>query len=44
MKTLHNCNKINISGIAFSAGKTIFINKHEIIKYCNKNKLFLLGI
>lgn len=44
MKTLQNCKKSNIGGIAFSSGKTIFINKSEILKYCNKNKLFLLGI
>jgi len=44
MKTMLNCNQSNIGGIASSSGKTIFINKSDILKYCNKNKLFLLGI
>ena len=44
MKTIRNCKKKEIGGIAFSANKTIFINKNEIIKYSNINKLFLFGI
>ena len=44
IRTVQNCKKSNINGIAFSSGKTIFINKSTIIDYCIRNNLFLLGI
>jgi len=44
IKTLKNCKKFGISGIAYSANKTLFINKQEILKYCNQNNVFLYGI
>ena len=44
VKTLKNCNKFGISGIAYSANKTLFINKQEVIKYCNQNNIFLYGV
>ncbi len=44
VKTLINCTKSGISGIAYSANKTLFINKQEVLKYCNQNKIFLYGV
>ena len=44
VKTLKNCNKFGISGIAYSANKTLFINKQEILKYCKQNNIFLYGV
>ena len=44
VKTLKNCNKSGISGIAYSANKTLFINKQEILKYCKQNNIFLYGV
>ena len=44
IKTLKNCKKFGISGIAYSANKTLFINKEEILKYCNLNNIFLYGV
>jgi hypothetical protein len=42
--TLRNCKKHGISGIAYSANKTLFIKKDEIINFCNKNNIFLFGV
>ena len=44
VKTLKNCNKFGISGIAFSGNKTLFINKQEVLKYCKQNNIFLYGV
>ena len=44
IKTVINCKKYGLGGIAFSAQKTIFLRKDSIIDYCNKNKLFLFGV
>ena len=44
LKTVKNCKKFNISGIAYSANKTLFINKQGILKYCNQNNIFLYGV
>lgn len=44
IKTLKNCKKCSIGGIAYSAKKTLFVNKQEIINFCNLNKIFLYGI
>ena len=44
IKTLKNCKKFSIGGIAYSAKKTLFVNKQEIINFCNLNKIFLYGI
>ena len=43
-KTLINCKKNGFVGIAYSANKTIFIDKQKIINLCNSNKIFLYGI
>ena len=44
LQTVINCKKSHISGIAFSANKTLFLSKEKVIKYCNENNIFLLGI
>ncbi|MFL2661739.1 MAG: LpxI family protein [Alphaproteobacteria bacterium] len=44
LQTVINCKKSSIKGIAFSANKTLFISKEKVIKYCNENNIFLLGI
>ena len=44
LKTVKNCNKYKISGIAYSANKTLFLQKKKILEYCNSNKIFLYGI
>ena len=44
IKTMENCKKSNIYGLAFSANNTIFLDVKKIISYCNKNKLFLIGV
>ena len=44
LKTLKNCKANSIGGIAYTANKTLFVNKNEIIDFCNSNKIFLYGI
>ena len=44
IKTLENCRKSNIYGLAFCANNTIFLDAKKIISYCDKNKLFLIGV
>merc|ERR1711991_337442 len=44
IKTMENCKKSNIYGLAFCANNTIFLDVKKIITYCNKNKLFLIGV
>ena len=44
IKTLQNCLKSNIYGVAFSANNTIFLDLKKIISYCNNNKIFLIGV
>ena len=44
VKTLKNCHKSGISGIAYSANKTLFINKQKILEYCKQNNIFLYGV
>ena len=44
VKTIKNCYKSGISGIAYSANKTLFINTQEIVKYCKQNNIFLYGV
>ena len=43
IKTLKNCKANSIEG-AYSANKTLFVDKNEIIDFCNLNKIFLYGI
>lgn len=44
IKTMKNCKKSNIYGLAFTANNTIFLDVKKIISYCNENKLFLIGV
>ena len=43
-KTVLNCKKYGIKGIAYSANKTLFLKKRKIIDFCNLNNIFLFGI
>ena len=44
LKTLKNCLKSGVVGIAYSANKTIFLDKEKILSFCIKNKFFLYGM
>ncbi len=44
LRTVINCKKSSIRGVAFSAKKTLFLRKEKVIKYCDENNIFLLGI
>ena len=44
IKTMENCKKSNIYGLAFCANNTIFLDVKKIISYCDKNKIFLIGV
>ena len=44
LKTLKNCFKSGVIGIAYSANKTIFIDKVKILNFCKKNNFFLYGL
>lgn len=44
LKTIKNCLKSGIIGIAYSANKTIFIDKDKILIFCRKNNFFLYGL
>ena len=44
LKTLKNCLKSGVVGIAYSANKTIFLDKEKILSFCIKNKFFLYGL
>lgn len=42
--TIENCKKNNVCGVAYSSGKTIFLDAEKILNFCNKNKIFLIGV
>lgn len=44
LNTVKNCKKYGIEGVAFSANKTVIVNKEVVLDYCNKNQIFLYGI
>ena len=44
LKTLKYCLNSGFKGIAYSANKTIFLEKEKVLKFCIKNKFFLYGI
>ncbi len=44
IRTLKNCYKYGICGVAYSANKTIFINKEKVLEFCKNNNIFLFGI
>ena len=41
IRTLKNCHKFGICGVAYSANKTIFINKGKILEFCKNNNIFI---
>ncbi len=44
IKTVRLCKKHSIQGIAFSANKTLFLEKEKILKNLNSYNIFLVGI
>ena len=43
LDTLKDCKKANIKGIVVKAGQNIFLDKHESIKFANKNRIFVIA-
>lgn len=44
LKTIENCAKNNIKGIAIEAKKTLIIDKEKVIAKANENNIFLIAI
>jgi DUF1009 family protein len=44
LKTIHTATKAGLRGIAFEAGRTLFLNQNEAIQEANEKGLFLLGL
>ena len=44
LETLKNCLKSGVVGIAYSANKTIFLDKDKILNFCRNNRFFLYGL
>ena len=43
LDTLKDCKKANIKGIVVKAGQNIFLDKHEGLKFANKNNIFVMA-
>ena len=43
LDTLKDCKKANIKGIVVKAGQNIFLEKHEGLKFANKNNIFVMA-
>ncbi|MDC2976590.1 UDP-2,3-diacylglucosamine diphosphatase LpxI, partial [Candidatus Pelagibacter sp.] len=43
LDTLKDCKKANIKGIVVKAGQNIFLDKHEGLKFANKNNIFVVA-
>ena len=43
LDTLKDCKNANIKGVVLKAGQNIFLNKHEGIKFANKNNIFVIA-
>ena len=43
LDTLKDCKKANIKGIVVKAGQNIFLDKHECLKFANKNRIFVVA-
>ena len=43
LDTLKDCKKANIKGIVVKAGLNIFLDKHEGLKFANKNRIFVIA-
>ena len=44
LETIKKVVEINGRGIVIEADKMLFIDKEEVIKFANKNKIFIKGI
>ena len=44
LKTLINCYKSGVVGIAYSANMTIFLEKEKILSFCKQKNFFLYGL
>ena len=44
LETIKKVVEINGRGIIIEADKMLFIDKEEVIKFANKNKIFIKGI
>ena len=44
LETIKKIAEINGRGIVIEADKMLFIDKEEVIKFANKNKIFIKGI
>ena len=43
LDTLKDCKKANIKGIVVKAGQNIFLDKHDSLKFANKNSIFVIA-
>ena len=43
LETLKDCKKANIKGVVVKAGQNIFLDKHEVFKFANKNNIFVMA-
>ncbi|MDA9726489.1 UDP-2,3-diacylglucosamine diphosphatase LpxI [Candidatus Pelagibacter sp.] len=43
LDTLKDCKKANIKGIVVKAGQNIFLDKHDGLKFANKNSIFVIA-
>ena len=41
IKTIRKCSKIGLKGIVLKSKKNILLDKNKVIKYANKNKMFI---
>ena len=43
LDTIKDCKKANIKGIVVKANQNIFLDKHEGLKFANKNRIFVIA-
>ena len=43
LETLKDCKKANIKGVVVKADQNIFLDKHEVFKFANKNNIFVMA-
>ena len=43
LDTLKDCKKANVKGIVVKAGQNIFLDKHDGLKFANKNSIFVIA-
>ncbi len=44
LRTVKYLKKYSLEGLAYSSNKTVILNKDQVIKYCEKNNIFLFGV